>query len=107
MHAIIAESPRPDVRVKCHAQNAKMQESSVNMAMANAKQKKSAKSTPRVWLAELTLARKMSRLSRETGMLSKQNQDLTEALRRIQLNRSLSADGMRAAIQEVLTKVGL
>ncbi|EPE24930.1 Zn2/Cys6 DNA-binding protein [Glarea lozoyensis ATCC 20868] len=46
----------------------------------------------------------LSRLSKETGVLSKQNADLTDALRRIQLDRALSAEGMRAAIDNVLAK---
>jgi hypothetical protein len=40
-------------------------------------------------------------------MLSKHNAELTDALRRIHLDRALSVEGMRAAIETVLAKVGL
>jgi len=47
----------------------------------------------------------VSKLSRETDSLSQHNYDVTEALRRIRLDESLTPDGMRSAIDEVLAMV--
>jgi len=53
----------------------------------------------------LILSRRVSKLSRETDSLSQHNYDVTEALRRIRLDESLTPDGMRSAIDEVLAMV--
>ena len=47
----------------------------------------------------------MSKLSKETNTLSRHNSDVADALRRIRLDDSLSREGMRAAIDNVLAMV--
>jgi len=47
----------------------------------------------------------MSKLSKETDVLTQHNTEVTEALRRIRLDTHLSTDDMRAAIDEVLAMV--
>lgn len=49
----------------------------------------------------------MSKLSKETDILTQHNVEVTEALRRIRLNPHLTSDGMRAAIDEVLAMVSV
>jgi hypothetical protein len=53
----------------------------------------------------LTNDRRMSKLSKETNVLTQHNTEVAEALRRIRLDVLLSTDDMRAAIDEVLAMV--
>jgi hypothetical protein len=53
----------------------------------------------------LTGDRQMSKLSKETDVLTQHNTEVTEALRRIRFDTQLSMDDMRAAIDEVLAMV--
>jgi hypothetical protein len=56
---------------------------------------------------KLTACRQMSKLSKETDVLTQHNNDITLALRRIRLDTHLSTDDMRAAIDEVLAMVSV
>ena len=56
-------------------------------------------------IKKLTNDRQMSKLSKETDVLTQHNTEVTEALRRIRLDTHLSTDDMRAAIDEVLAMV--
>ena len=56
-------------------------------------------------LFSLILRRRVSKLSKETDSLSQHNSDVTEALRRIRLNESLTPEDMRSALDEVLAMV--
>jgi len=49
----------------------------------------------------------MSKLSKETNILTQHNAEITEALRRIRLDTHLTSDDMRAAIDEVLAMVSM
>jgi hypothetical protein len=49
----------------------------------------------------------MSKLSKETDILTQRNAEVTEALRRIRLNPHMTSDDMRAAIDEVLAIVSV
>jgi hypothetical protein len=44
-------------------------------------------------------------MSKETDVLSQHNSDVTEALRKIRLDSSLSRDALRSAIDDVLAMV--
>ena len=55
----------------------------------------------------LTGSRMMSKLTRESVLLNQHNIDVTDALRRIQLDTSLSHQGLRAAIDEVIAMVSI
>lgn len=48
----------------------------------------------------------MTQLSRETKSLNQHNSSVTEALRQIVQDNSLSREGLRAAIDTVLAMVG-
>jgi hypothetical protein len=49
----------------------------------------------------------MSKLTKETDILTQLNAEVIEALRRIRLDTHLTSDDMRAAIDEVLAMVSL
>lgn len=53
----------------------------------------------------LTRCRRVSKLSKETDSLSQHNFDVSEALRRIRLDESLTPDDMRSALDQVLAMV--
>jgi hypothetical protein len=55
----------------------------------------------------LTSNRMMSKLTRESISLNQHNTDVTDALRRIQLDTSLSHQGLRAAIDGVIAMVSI
>jgi len=57
--------------------------------------------------AQLTATREMSKLSQETSFLTQQNTEVTEALRRIRLDNSLTREGIRGAIDDVLAMVSV
>jgi hypothetical protein len=56
---------------------------------------------------KLTEDRRMSKLSKETDVLTQHNTDVADALRRIRLDTDLSTDDIRAKIDEVLAMVSV
>jgi hypothetical protein len=47
----------------------------------------------------------MTKLTRESASLNQHNTEITEALRRVQLDTSLSTEGLRAAIDDIIAMV--
>lgn len=53
----------------------------------------------------LTSLRRMSKLSKQSRSLSRHNEDVADALRRIRLDTNLSTEDIREALDEVLSMV--